>query len=209
LVLIFVIGTINAYNFMDGINGITGSYSLLAILSLLYINKEVVVFTNDQLLISLAISLLIFNWFNFRKKAKCFAGDVGSISIAFALVFLIAQLILKTSNITYVLILLVYGLDTSLTVIFRKIRGENIFAAHRSHFYQYLANEKAWSHVAVSTLYFFVQLGVNFAVIFCLHQYPLLALAFTIGFTVVFLLLRFSVEGKKRLIGKYQLKNIG
>jgi len=155
--LVFVVGTINAYNFMDGINGITGSYSLLAIGTLYFINEKNVLFTSSDFLIIIGLSLIVFNFFNFRKKAKCFAGDVGSVSIAFIIVFLVGQLILKTENFNYILLLLIYGLDAVVTIIFRVLRKENIFKAHRSHFYQYLANEKKCSHLVVSVLYFFVQ----------------------------------------------------
>jgi len=199
--LIFVIGTINAYNFMDGINGITGSYSLLAIASLYYINKEVVQFTSSDLLIVVGLSLLVFNFFNFRKRAKCFAGDVGSVSIAFIIVFLIGHLIIKTGNFNYILLLLVYGLDAVITIFFRLIRKENIFEAHRSHFYQYLANERKWSHLVVSGLYFGVQFFINSLIVFLLKESFIMAICFVVVSVAAFLILRFLTEGKRKLLG--------
>lgn len=197
---VFVIGTINAYNFMDGINGITGAYSLLTILSLYYINSEVIAFTSPDLLIIIGISLLVFNFFNFRKKAKCFAGDVGSVSMAFILIFLIGELILKTHNFAYILLLLCYGLDTAFTVFFRKMRKENIFKAHRSHFYQFLANEKGIPHLWVSALYFVVQLLINLLLIYWVKDSLYLAGLLMVITVFVFLALRFTLEGKKRLL---------
>lgn len=197
---IFVIGTLNAYNFMDGINGITGGYSLLAIATLYYINGQVISFTSSDLLISVGLSLLVFNFFNFRRRAKCFAGDVGSVSIAFILVFLLGQLILKTENFTYILLLLCYGLDTASTILFRKIRKENIFKAHRSHFYQYLSNQLHYSHLAVSGYYVLIQLLVNGVVIFLIKDSVYWAVIFTALTTVLFLMLRFGVEGRTRLL---------
>ncbi|WP_316763041.1 glycosyltransferase family 4 protein [Pedobacter aquatilis] len=199
--LVFVVGTINAYNFMDGINGITGSYSLLAIGTLYFINEKVVSFTSSDFLIIIGLSLIVFNFFNFRKKAKCFAGDVGSVSIAFIVVFLVGQLILTTENFNYILLLLVYGLDAVITIIFRVFRKENIFKAHRSHFYQYLVNEKKWSHLVVSGLYFFVQFVVNILIILFIKDSYILAIGLLLSFGLLFLFVRFSVEGKKRLIG--------
>jgi len=199
--LILIIGTINAYNFMDGINGITGSYSLLAIGTLLYINEYVVGFASSEFLIVVALSLLVFNFFNFRHKAKCFAGDVGSVSIAFLIVFFIGQLTLKTQNFNYILLLLVYGLDAVVTIAFRLIRKENIFEAHRSHFYQYLANEQKWSHLVVSGLYFFVQLVINVIVVFVVKDSYLLSAALVLICGPLFIMLRFITEGKARLIG--------
>lgn len=202
---VFVIGTINAYNFMDGINGITGSYSLLAILTLYYINEKVIIFTSSELLIVIGLALLVFNFFNFRIKAKCFAGDVGSVSIAFIVVFLIGQLIIKTGNVNYVLLLLVYGMDAVFTIFFRVLRKENIFEAHRSHFYQHLANQSKWSHLSVSLLYFLMQLLINGLVIFYVKESVLLMLTLTLILSVLFLVVRFLVEGKSRLLAKNTL----
>jgi UDP-N-acetylmuramyl pentapeptide phosphotransferase/UDP-N-acetylglucosamine-1-phosphate transferase len=198
--LIFVIGAINAYNFMDGINGITGSYSLLAIATLYYINEMIVKFTDGDLLIIVGLSLIVFNFFNFRIKAKCFAGDVGSVSIAFIILFFIGQLILTTHNFCYISLLLVYGLDTTTTIIFRKLRKENIFEAHRSHFYQYLANQLKWNHLLVSTLFFLVQLVLNLILIFLLKDKIVLSLSVAVLTTIAFLILRFSIEGKNYLL---------
>jgi len=200
IALIFVIGTINAYNFMDGINGITGAYSLLATLTLYYINVKIVSFTSSDLLIILAFSLIVFNFFNFRKKAKCFAGDVGSVSIAFVLIFLIGQLILKTGNFGYILLFLFYGLDTASTIIFRKIRKENIFEAHRSHFYQYLANQKKWSHLGVTILYVTIQFLLNLVLLLYINMGIIPILISVVMVAILFLGVRFGIEGKDYLL---------
>lgn len=199
--LIFVIGSINAYNFMDGVNGITGSYSLLTMGTLYYINYFVVQFISEEFLIIMMLSLLVFNFFNFRKKAKCFAGDVGSVSIAFMVIFCIGKLIIQTENFAYILLLLVYGLDAVVTIGFRLIRKENIFEAHRSHFYQYLANEQKWPHLMVSGLYFLVQLIINTLLIYFIKDSYVMAIVLVLLSVVLFLMIRFRMEGKERLIG--------
>ena len=203
IAVIFVIATINAYNFMDGINGITGGYSLLAIASLYYINNYVAAFTSNELLIVVGLSLLVFNFFNFRKKAKCFAGDVGSVSIAFIIVFFIGQLILTTQNLSYILLLLVYGTDTAFTVLFRKIRGENIFEAHRSHFYQYLSNHLKYAHVLVSFLYVLAQLLINVVLIYLDSNNMATPLLLFLAFILFYLSLRFKLEGTQKLLVQY------
>lgn len=142
LAVIFAIGTINAVNFMDGINGITGGYSFVTLLTLLYINHYVVNFIEKDFIITALIGVMVFNFFNFRKKAVCFAGDVGSICMAFILVFIILKLVIHTNNMSYISLLLIYGLDVVSTIFFRVLRKENIFEAHRTHLYQYLVNEK-------------------------------------------------------------------
>ena len=201
LVYILVIGTINAYNFMDGINGITGAYSLITILSLSFINENHNSFVSIEWLIITAISLLVFNFFNFRKKAKCFAGDVGSVSMAFIIIFFLLQLILKTGDLKYIGFLLVYGIDSISTILFRLIRKENIFEAHRTHFYQYLTNVKSLPHLVVSALYMIVQLIVNL-LIFYSDWDTVDFLIFIVVSGLVFLGLRFAIEGRVRLMGK-------
>jgi len=161
IALILCTGIINAYNFMDGINGITGGYSLIVLLSLIYINKYIVSFTNPNLLHVITLAVLVFNFFNFRKKAKCFAGDVGSISIAFILVFLIGQLVLTTNDFSYIILLVVYGVDSVLTIIHRIILRENIGLPHRKHLYQIIANELRVPHIAVAFIYMLTQTSIN------------------------------------------------
>jgi len=200
IAVILVIGTINAYNFMDGINGITGSYSLLAIITLYYINKYIYAFTSPALLITIALSLLVFNFFNFRKKAKCFAGDVGSVGIAFIIVFFIGQLILATHNFNYILLLLFYGIDAVSTILFRVIRKENIFEAHRSHFYQFLSNEKKTPHLIVATIYLLVQLIINIILVSVVSENIFSALLLCLFCVVMFMAVRFKMEGKQRLL---------
>ena len=167
--LIICTGIINAYNFMDGINGITVGYSLVILVTLAYINAKIVPFTEPALINTVLCSVLVFCFFNFRKKAKCFAGDVGSVSIAFILLFLIGRLIIKTEDFSWIILLSVYGVDTVLTIIHRLILHENIGLPHRKHMYQLMANELKMSHVMVSFIYMVVQTVVIVGYIMCLN----------------------------------------
>ena len=166
ILYILIIGILNAYNFMDGINGITGLYSLVALLSLLYVNQNLVSFVDRDFIIYPVLACLVFLFFNFRKKAKCFMGDIGSMGIAFWVVALIGLLMMKTGEIKWILFLAVYGVEVISTILERLKLKENIFEAHRRHLYQLLANEKKISHLKVSTLYAVVQLIINAIVIF-------------------------------------------
>lgn len=157
LALILCTGVVNAYNFMDGINGITGGYSLIVLIALSYINNYIVAFADNNLIYIVILAVLVFNFFNFRTKAKCFAGDVGSVSMAFLLVFLIGQLILWTGDFSYIVVLAVYGVDSVLTIIHRVMLHENIGQPHRKHMYQIMANELGIPHILVSTVYMLVQ----------------------------------------------------
>lgn len=157
IAFIFCTGVINAYNFMDGINGITGGYSLVALSALAYINSAVIEFADSNLIYIAIIGCLVFNFFNFRKKAKCFAGDCGSVAIAFIILFLLGLLIIETKNLSYIVLLLLYGVDSILTIIHRIMLKENIFEAHRKHAYQIMANELKIPHLVVSASYMLLQ----------------------------------------------------
>lgn len=171
ILFVIIIGTLNAYNFMDGINGMTGVYSLVTLGSLAYINKDIIQFTNENFILYPILACMVFLFFNFRKKAKCFAGDVGSMGIGFWVIGLITLLIMRTEEYKYILLLSIYGMEAVLTITERILLKENIFEAHRRHLYQLFANEKKVSHLIVSSVFAFCQLLVN---IFLIHsQLPL------------------------------------
>ena len=165
LALIFAVGGSNIFNFMDGINGITGGYSL-AILIPLYLLNMKYGFVDEHLLIVIALSSLVFCFFNFRTKAKCFAGDVGSIGMALMLVFCIGRLMLQTGDMSWIVLYLVYGVDGSLTVAHRAMLHENLGQAHRKHAFQLMANELKMNHVLVSSIYTVLQLTISLIAIF-------------------------------------------
>lgn len=170
IALIICTGIINAYNFMDGINGITGGYSLVILGALAYINAEITQFVEPALIYTVLCSVLVFCFFNFRKKAKCFAGDVGSVSIAFIILFLIGKLIIQTEDFSWIILLVVYGVDSVLTIIHRLMLHENIGLPHRKHMYQLMANELKMPHVIVSLIYMAVQAVVIIGYIECLEH---------------------------------------
>ena len=114
------------------------------------------------------IGVLVFSIFNFRPKgkAKCFAGDVGSIGIAFIILFALGRLMLATKDVTWIVFFLVYGIDGTLTIIHRIMLHENLGQAHRKHAYQLMANELKMSHVVVSLLYMGMQLVISLGFIY-------------------------------------------
>ena len=167
IALVVCTGILNAYNFMDGINGITGAYSLVVIGALWYVNMFQVQFVDTDFLYAVLLALVVFNFFNFRTKAKCFAGDVGAISIAFIVLFLLGLLIIKTGDLSYIVLLVVYGVDSVLTIFHRLILKENIFEPHRKHVFQLMANELKIPHVLVSLIYSLLQALIVFGFILC------------------------------------------
>lgn len=173
--LIVFVGATNIINFMDGINGITAGYSLAVLVPLALVNGSGCMvqgsgagFIESSYLIVAIIGVLVFCIFNFRPKgkAKCFAGDVGSIGIAFIMLFAIGRLIVQTGDVTYLILLLVYGVDGCLTICHRIMLHENLGEAHRKHAFQLMANELKIGHVKVTLLYMALQLAVSLGFIY-------------------------------------------
>lgn len=175
IALFFCVGATNIINFMDGINGITAGYALAMLVPIALVNNQSRIgelengaFIEPSYLIVAIIGVLVFSLFNFRPKgkAKCFAGDVGSIGIAFIILFALGKLMLATQDVTYIIFFLVYGIDGSMTIFHRIMLHENLGQAHRKHAYQLMANELKMSHVTVSLLYMTMQLVVSLGFIY-------------------------------------------
>jgi len=167
LLLIVIVGTgvLNAFNFMDGINGMTAGYSLVLVATLVFINSSMFEFIRPEFLNFYILALLVFSFYNFRKKAVCFAGDVGSLTIAFINVYLMVKLIQTTGNFAFVFFLTLYGIDTIFTIIQRLMQRENIFEAHNKHFFQVAVKKMGFSHRQMSGIYMFIQMVINVAII--------------------------------------------
>ena len=197
---VLAIGLINAYNFMDGINGMTGLYTLAVLGALLYVNTKLQLFIDGDLIKYGMIASVVFLFFNYRKRAKCFAGDVGSIAIAFWIIYLVLKLILVTNSLIWLLFLAVYGVDAVCTIVHRLYLRQNIFEAHRLHLYQILSNECQLQHRLVSLYYALVQIAISALVIF-LYQKTEDALLFLIVVIPLLLIytLKFYLLNKKKL----------
>ena len=184
IALIVCVGATNVINFMDGINGITAGYALAVLVPLAMVNDG---FIDPSFLAVAIIGVLVFCLFNFRPKgkAKCFAGDVGSISIAFIMLFAIGRLVVQTQDVTYLIFLLVYGVDGCLTICHRIMLHENLGEAHRKHAYQLMANELKIGHVKVSLLYMGMQLAVSFGFIYLCPDSVAAHWGYLVGATLV------------------------
>ena len=176
IALIVAVGGTNVFNFMDGINGITAGYSLAMLIPLLAVNGSWSMvngsicepFLEQSLLIVVGLAVLVFSWFNFRPrgKAKCFAGDVGSIGMALILVFCLGRLMMATGDVTWIAFFMIYGVDGMMTIFHRIMLHENLGQAHRKHAYQIMANELGMSHVVVSLIYMGLQLAISLVMIY-------------------------------------------
>ena len=201
MALVVYVGATNVINFMDGINGITAGYALAVLVPLGLLNTNYHelamnlatnyssvfssdgVFVDQSLIVAAIIAAVVFCIFNFRPKgkAKCFAGDVGSIGIAFIMLFLLGNVIIKTEDITWLIFLLVYGVDGCLTIVHRIMLHENLGEAHRKHAYQIMANELNIGHVKVTLLYMAMQLAVSLGFVYLCPNTPLCHWMYLIG----------------------------
>ncbi len=197
IALIVCVGATNIYNFMDGINGITGGYSLAVLVPLLLVNHRAF-FVEQSFLVVIILSVLVFCFFNFRpkNKAKCFAGDVGSIGIAFVLLFAIGLLVRATDDITWLVFLIVYGVDGCLTICHRIMLHENLGQAHRKHAYQIMANELKIGHVEVSCFYMLLQLVISLGFLYLIPDTVLAHWIYLVG-TLLLLAATYALFMKK------------
>lgn len=159
---------------MDGINGITAGYSLAILIPLFAVNRNLK-FVQENLIVVVILADLVFSIFNFRPKgkAKCFAGDVGSVGIAFILLFMMGMLIMRTGDLTWLILFSVYGIDGCCTIVHRIMLHENLGQAHRKHAYQLMANELNIGHVTVSMFYVWLQLIISMVYILFIPDTPL------------------------------------
>lgn len=196
------LGIINAINFMDGINGITGLYGLVFLGSLLAVNEYNELF-DENLIHYEILAIFVFLLFNLRKKALMFAGDIGSISLAYLIIYFLTQWYLSEPTWTIILFLAVYGIDAFLTILKRLKNRENVLKPHRSHLYQLFANQAKKDHVIISLVYAFLQMGVNFF-LFIYPQTspsPLIGVVLLIGLAVVYLIIRSILTRKYQIQG--------
>lgn len=151
------IGLINGYNFMDGINGITAAYSITVLSIFLWITLCEIHFISGTFIFFALISALIFAFFNFRKRAVIFAGDVGSIVMGYIVTTILTYYILSTSQISGIVFVIVYGIDTLMTILRRLCERENIFQPHHKHIYQLLNIIWGCNQLAISVGYALLQ----------------------------------------------------
>ena len=199
ILIIIIISWLNAFNFMDGINGMTCTYSILSLITFYYLNIKLS-FIDRELLIYALLPIVIFCFYNFRTKALMFCGDVGSITIAYILFYIMYNLISHQNEIGYILMFSVYGIDTFVTIVERIIKKEKITNAHRSHLYQILSNEMNYSHKKVSLIYGLTQLVVNVGLVWYINKYSkfsyfglFLILA---TFVMIYVMMKFKIKSK-------------
>ena len=149
--VVWVVGNLNAYNFMDGVNGIASAEAIIAgtTYALLFVRQENT--PAATLCIALAAAAAGFIPWNL-PSGSIFMGDTGS--TAFGYFFAIAALLAAggASPLAAALPLAPFIADTAITLVRRAAAGEKVWTPHRSHFYQRL-NRAGFSHASVTVVF--------------------------------------------------------
>lgn len=192
LVIVFS-GILNVYNFMDGINGMLAAYSFVVVGVFGYLDLFEHRFIELEFIATLMIAILVFGFFNFRKKARCFSGDVGSISMGLIILFLTVRytnaVSLPGMNVSRLCFIIVFLADGILTIAKRFLSGRNILEAHREHAYETMVNELRIPHLYVSSGYALLQLviSVGYIIVADKNLYTLLvAMALVMAYGLFF-----------------------
>lgn len=155
LTFFWMLGLANAYNFMDGLDGLAASTAVIAGAFFAYISYSqgsTFIYLASLTIAAASLGFLIFNW----QPARIFMGDVGSVFLGFtfaAMAIIAAQYDHShTSFLVLPLLLLHFIFDTTFTFVRRLLAGENVLQGHRTHIYQ-LLNRMGWSHRRVATAY--------------------------------------------------------
>lgn len=196
LAIVVGVWTINGFNFMDGINGITPAYALAVLIPLMIMNSGIG-FIQPEFLYVATVAVVVFAIFNFRKRALCFAGDVGAIAIGFVLLYAIAKLMIATSSWMYMTFVCVYAVDVIFTLGMRAGMHENLFKAHRMHVYQRLANECSIPHLFVAAAYAVLQLAISLMLVFVGKSADWVAWAAWISVMCAYLVFSYKVKVHK------------
>ena len=139
LTVVLIVSLTNAYNFMDGIDGIAGTQSAIAGLGWIGIGcslQEPLFCVTGAVIASSSLGFLLFNW----PPARVFMGDVGSayLGFTFAALAVLAASRAPEAATAGILFVWPFVFDTSLTFLRRMARRENLLRAHRTHLYQRL-----------------------------------------------------------------------
>jgi Fuc2NAc and GlcNAc transferase len=200
---VFIVGTANFYNFMDGINGIAGITGIVGFALLAgYIHSSQGQTPLSSIAVCISLSCLGFLPLN-MPKAKVFMGDIGSIllgSLFGSLVYLASNTFLDF--LCMASFLFPFYADELTTMAVRLKDGENLTLAHRRHLYQLLANEKQVPHWKVSVGFGLLQLFVGISIIPARVHGAIMVLVllctYFIGFTMISLYLRSSLESRRQ-----------
>lgn len=156
ITFLWIIGMINAYNFMDGIDGMAGGVAVVAGLGWMTLSANVnnpFVFWVALSIAATSLGFLGHNW----PPAKIFMGDVAStfLGYSFAVLPLLSADQSGDALTVGTILMWIVIMDTFMTFLRRLIKGENVFSGHRSFLFQQLVIG-GYSHGTISALYIFL-----------------------------------------------------
>ncbi len=148
LIFFFIVGFTNAFNLIDGVDGLAGTYGVFVLIALsigLFMTEQYLLAIYALSILGVLIAFLTFNW----KPAKVFMGDTGSLFLGFSIAFLALKILNATPNYPpffkqeYVLILLfclllLPMLDTVRVMFVRSLKGHSPLKADRNHLHHLL-----------------------------------------------------------------------
>lgn len=161
----WIVGLTNAYNFMDGIDGLAGGQAIVTLATIAWfagLRSDHATALAAVMLAAGVLGFLVHNW----PPATIFMGDVGSVFLGFTFAAWALLPSYSASGVAlpflpWVAVMAPFLLDTGMTLIWRIARGKEWHMAHRQHFYQRLV-DRGWSHLVVTCLYLAVALGSGF-----------------------------------------------
>lgn len=151
----WIVAFMNAYNFMDGVNGIaalTAAFAMIALALSVALSGDA---TLSVMALALSAALLGFAPVNLRR-GRLFMGDSGSLSVGFIAAALGVMATTTAGAQVNALFLptvfMPFLFDVAFTLCHRAVRGQSLMSAHREHLYQ-LLTQSGWTHLSTATLY--------------------------------------------------------
>jgi UDP-GlcNAc:undecaprenyl-phosphate/decaprenyl-phosphate GlcNAc-1-phosphate transferase len=184
LAVVWLVAIMNAYNFMDGLNGLSSTAAIVCGASTAIVCAVQHDYTGAILGAVLAAAAAGFLPWNL-PSGSVFMGDVGSTTLGLVLAILSLRLLREgTPLLAAIIPLLSFCSDAFLAIVRRALKGERFFATrHRSHFYQWL-NQQGWSHARVTGLWA-VLMGASGAAAIYVARSPSPAAYFSVAVVLV------------------------
>lgn len=196
LTLLFAVWMINLYNFMDGMDGFAGGMAVIGFSTLAWLGRADPGFATLCLIVAAASAgFLVHNF----PPAKIFLGDTGSTALG----FLAASCCLwgsKAGLFPFWVALLVFSpfiVDATVTLLRRLLRGEKVWEAHRTHYYQRLVL-LGWGHRRTVLAEYALMLACAGSAVLAVHLPPTGQVALTVGWLLIYGLLMWGVERLER-----------
>lgn len=200
LSVLVIAGTVNAYNLMDGVDGLSGTLALLTLGVMMFISNELGIYEWNWLSAAVMGAVSGFLFFNFSKRHKVFMGDAGSLFLGFLIVSGGIQLIGVSAHtpgsggvwvVWLIIALLFVPVFDSLRVYAERRRmGISPFTPGRNHLHHLLL-QWGWTHVQISIFIAFLVAGLAGIVLLAVPKMDItwLVLLFVLLFKIITLVL--------------------